>query len=124
MWKKTHAHHSEQEKPFLQTHKITSFSIYCKELFCLFACLFCFGISSTYDVITVFVLQNTLEGNGKLHILFLFFVALMFFISLWSLFGYHLYLTGNNKTTLGKFYEPAEHCIIYLTCVAVKNWLG
>ena len=52
--------------------------------------------------------QNSLEGAGKLHILFLFFVALMFCISLWSLFGYHLYLTANNKTTLGKSTKITE----------------
>ena len=54
----------------------------------------------------IFFFQNTLEGDGKLHVLFLFFVALMFCISLWSLFGYHLYLIGNNKTTLGKLRKP------------------
>lgn len=56
-------------------------------------------------IITFFLTQNTLDGDGKLHILFLFFVALMFSISLWSLFGYHLYLTGSNKTTLGKLLQ-------------------
>ena len=58
------------------------------------------------------LLQNSLEGDGKLHILFLFFVALMFCISLWSLFGYHLYLTGNNKTTLGEF-EVLVHIFFF-----------
>lgn len=48
--------------------------------------------------------QETLKGGvGRFHILFLFFVAAMFAISLVSLFGYHIYLVALNRTTLGKF---------------------
>lgn len=44
-------------------------------------------------------------GN-KFHILFLFFVAVMFAISLLSLFCYHCHLIANNRTTLEAFRAP------------------
>ena len=45
-------------------------------------------------------------GNGKFHILFLFFVSAMFSISLCSLLGYHIHLVLNNRTTLEEFRAP------------------
>lgn len=75
-------------------------------LFLFYAILYTLYVTGTVTKYFVAFWNNTLEGDGKLHILFLFFVALMFFISLWSLFGYHLYLTGNNKTTLESFRVP------------------
>lgn len=50
-------------------------------------------------------LQDELHGGvGRFHILFLFFVAAMFALSLVSLFGYHIYLVALNRTTLGKIH--------------------
>ncbi|XP_064074050.1 palmitoyltransferase ZDHHC2 isoform X2 [Vanessa tameamea] len=43
---------------------------------------------------------------GRYHIVFAFFVALMFAISLGSLFGYHCYLVAHNRTTLEAFRAP------------------
>jgi len=45
-------------------------------------------------------------ASGKLHLLFLFFVSIMFAISISSLFFYHLYLTAKNRTTLESFRSP------------------
>lgn len=75
-------------------------------LFLFYAILYTLFVTGTVTKYFVAFWNNSLEGAGKLHILFLFFVALMFCISLWSLFGYHLYLTANNKTTLESFRVP------------------
>ncbi|XP_051972027.1 palmitoyltransferase ZDHHC20-A isoform X2 [Xyrauchen texanus] len=46
------------------------------------------------------------DTQTKFHVLFLFFVAAMFFISILSLFSYHLWLVGKNRTTIEAFRAP------------------
>ncbi|XP_063058413.1 palmitoyltransferase ZDHHC20-A [Engraulis encrasicolus] len=51
--------------------------------------------------------QNQLpDTHAKFHVLFLFFVATMFFISILSLFSYHLWLVAKNRTTIEAFRAP------------------
>lgn len=46
--------------------------------------------------------QNELpDTRAKFHVLFLFFVSTMFFVSVLSLFSYHCWLVGKNRTTIG-----------------------
>ncbi|XP_037867922.1 palmitoyltransferase ZDHHC20-B isoform X5 [Bombyx mori] len=59
--------------------------------------------SGAYTKICVDMINGdfgTATSSGRYHIIFAFFVSLMFAISLGSLFGYHCYLVVNNRTTL------------------------
>ncbi|KAM7095167.1 palmitoyltransferase ZDHHC15 isoform 3-T4 [Ciconia maguari] len=46
------------------------------------------------------------NGRSKFHVLFLLFVAVMFFVSLMFLFGYHCWLVSRNRSTLEAFSAP------------------
>uniref|UniRef100_A0A8C5Z4X4 Palmitoyltransferase n=1 Tax=Marmota marmota marmota TaxID=9994 RepID=A0A8C5Z4X4_MARMA len=46
------------------------------------------------------------DTRAKFHVLFLFFVSAMFFISVLSLFSYHCWLVGKNRTTIESFRTP------------------
>uniref|UniRef100_A0A7N8XS63 Palmitoyltransferase n=1 Tax=Mastacembelus armatus TaxID=205130 RepID=A0A7N8XS63_9TELE len=76
-------------------------------LFLAYAALYCAVICAT--VIQYFIkfwTKELPETHAKFHILFLFFVAALFFISVLSLLSYHLWLVGKNRTTIEAFRAP------------------
>nr|CAD7258656.1 unnamed protein product [Timema shepardi] len=75
-------------------------------LFLGYALLYCVFIASTTLPYFVRFWKNELSGIGRFHILFLFFVAVMFGVSLISLFCYHCYLVAKNRSTLEAFRAP------------------
>ncbi|CAG9828332.1 unnamed protein product [Diabrotica balteata] len=75
-------------------------------LFLGYALLYCIYVSLTSLTYFISFWKGDLPGMGRFHILFLFFVAVMFAISLLSLFGYHCYLVIENRTTLEAFRPP------------------
>ncbi|XP_021943744.1 palmitoyltransferase ZDHHC15B isoform X2 [Folsomia candida] len=79
-------------------------------LFLAYAFLYClvvFSISCRY-FIQFWRGDLTTHGSvdGKFHVLFVFFVAAMFAVSLVSLLGYHCYLVTKNRSTLESFRGP------------------
>ncbi|XP_059051661.1 palmitoyltransferase ZDHHC15B-like isoform X1 [Achroia grisella] len=78
-------------------------------LFLGYALLYCLFIMSTCLPYFIKFWKgdfSTTASAGRYHIVFAFFVSLMFAISLGSLFGYHCYLVANNRTTLEAFRAP------------------
>ncbi|XP_026704443.1 palmitoyltransferase ZDHHC15 isoform X2 [Athene cunicularia] len=76
-------------------------------LFLAYALLYCMYIAAT--VFKYFIKYWTGEltnGRSKFHVLFLLFVAVMFFVSLMFLFGYHCWLVSRNRSTLEAFSAP------------------
>uniref|UniRef100_A0A0A1XEQ8 Palmitoyltransferase n=1 Tax=Zeugodacus cucurbitae TaxID=28588 RepID=A0A0A1XEQ8_ZEUCU len=76
-------------------------------LFLGYALLYCLYVALTSLEYFIRFWRGNLDGGmGRFHIVFLFFVSIMFAISLVSLFGYHVYLTLMNRTTLEAFRAP------------------
>lgn len=76
-------------------------------LFLGYALIYCIYVALTALRYFILFWEGELTGGmGRFHILFLFFVSVMFGISLISLFGYHLYLVALNRTTLEAFRAP------------------
>ncbi|XP_043270564.1 palmitoyltransferase ZDHHC2 isoform X4 [Venturia canescens] len=80
-------------------------------LFLAYALLYCMFIAATslqyfIQFWKIYAFQGELKDMGKFHLLFLFFVALMFAVSLNSLFFYHCYLIVHNRSTLEAFRPP------------------
>ncbi|XP_060516105.1 palmitoyltransferase ZDHHC15B isoform X2 [Cylas formicarius] len=76
-------------------------------LFLGYALLYCIYICLTSLPYFIAFWKGDLQGMGRFHIFFLFFVAIMFGVSLMSLFGYHCYLVLKNRTTLEAFRPPS-----------------
>ncbi|NXT22571.1 ZDH20 Palmitoyltransferase, partial [Syrrhaptes paradoxus] len=72
-------------------------------LFLMYSLLYCLFVAAT--VLQYFIKFWTNE-YAKFHVLFLFFVAAMFFISILSLFSYHCWLVGKNRSTIETFRAP------------------
>ncbi|CAB1333054.1 unnamed protein product [Coregonus sp. 'balchen'] len=76
-------------------------------LFLAYSMLYCVFIAATVLQYFIKFWTNQLpDTHAKFHVLFLFFVAAMFFISILSLFSYHLWLVGKNRTTIEAFRAP------------------
>ncbi|RXM93143.1 Palmitoyltransferase ZDHHC15 [Acipenser ruthenus] len=74
-------------------------------LFLTYAMVYCVFIASTVlQYFIKFWAGELPNGHAKFHVLFLLFVALMFFVSLMFLFGYHCWLVAKNRSTLASSY--------------------
>lgn len=95
--------------------------------FSLFLCQLCAGVALLKCVCVFFPSQNGLpDTQAKFHILFLFFSASMFSVSLASLFIYHCWLVCKNRSTLGRWRPPRLHarlCVLSFDAVFAKPQL-
>uniref|UniRef100_A0A8C9RLA8 Palmitoyltransferase n=1 Tax=Scleropages formosus TaxID=113540 RepID=A0A8C9RLA8_SCLFO len=76
-------------------------------LFLAYSMVYCIFIAATsFQYFLKFWVGELPNGPAKFHVLFLMFVALMFFVSLMFLFGYHCWLVAKNRSTLEAFSAP------------------
>ncbi|KAB0352465.1 hypothetical protein FD754_017322, partial [Muntiacus muntjak] len=76
-------------------------------LFLAYSLLYCLFIAATdLQYFIKFWTNGLPDTQAKFHIMFLFFAAAMFSVSLSSLFGYHCWLVSKNKSTLEAFRSP------------------
>lgn len=79
-------------------------------LFLSYAFLLCMYIACTsFEYFVEFWNEIQNFKPGRFHLLFLFFVSIMFAISVFSLLAYHIYLVARNCTTLESFRAPIFH---------------
>ncbi|XP_005291847.1 palmitoyltransferase ZDHHC15 isoform X1 [Chrysemys picta bellii] len=76
-------------------------------LFLMYSLLYCMYIAATvFKYVIKYWTDELTNGRSKFHVLFLLFVAVMFFLSLMFLFGYHCWLISRNRSTLEAFSAP------------------
>ncbi|XP_034778896.2 palmitoyltransferase ZDHHC20-B-like isoform X2 [Acipenser ruthenus] len=76
-------------------------------LFLAYSLLYCLFVAATVlQYFIKFWASELPDSHAKFHVLFLFFVAAMFFISILSLFSYHCWLVGKNRSTIEAFRGP------------------
>eukprot|EP00096_Caligus_rogercresseyi_P013198 TRINITY_DN587_c0_g1_i1.p1 TRINITY_DN587_c0_g1~~TRINITY_DN587_c0_g1_i1.p1 ORF type:complete len:345 (+),score=84.79 TRINITY_DN587_c0_g1_i1:170-1204(+) len=77
-------------------------------LFLGYALLYCVYVTATtFQYFLLFWSQRLhSSGSAKFHVFFLLLVSVLFFLSVSSLFWYHIYLVLHNRTTLEQFRAP------------------